>query len=102
MTSSAPSVRTTKLWEPDQSQVPTLLERYRILGIIGQGGMGTVYKGYHLHPKRDGAIKTLRVDKISTYELVNRFRQEMELIGQMDHPNVVRATDAGELNGVFS
>jgi serine/threonine protein kinase len=91
----------TKSWEPGKIDIPAFLERYQILGIIGQGGMGTVFKAYHLNLKRHVAIKTLRVDKIATVELVSRFRQEMELIGQMDHANVVRATDAGEKNGVF-
>ncbi len=81
--------------------LPRLFERYQILGVLGQGGMGIVFRGYHINLKRHVAIKTLRVDKLSTGNLIGRFRQEMEVIGQMDHPHVVRATDAGEKNGVF-
>jgi serine/threonine protein kinase len=101
MEKSAPMPATIHTADCNPSAPPTLLERYTVLGIIGQGGMGTVYKGYHLNLERHVAIKTLRVDKISTPDLVNRFRQEMKLIGQMDHDNVVRATDAGEKDGVF-
>ncbi len=99
MPHSSPTLRTQtkQVVEP----LPLLLEHYQVVGMIGQGGMGTVFKGRHLNLKRDVAIKTLRVDKVATSELVTRFRKEMELIGQMDHPNVVRATDAGEKNGVF-
>jgi serine/threonine protein kinase len=81
--------------------LPTLFERYQVLGVLGEGGMGTVYKGYHVNLKRFVAIKTLRIDRINSPEVVSRFLREMELVGQMDHPNVVRASDAGEKNGVF-
>jgi eukaryotic-like serine/threonine-protein kinase len=91
----------TKVWQPGSSDFPTLLEHYQIHGIVGEGGMGTVFKAYHLNLKRLVAIKTLRIDQHKGAELVGRFKQEMELVGQMDHPNVVRATDAGEKNGVF-
>jgi serine/threonine protein kinase len=101
MPQSTPTLRTQTKDVRDSVLFPLLMEHYQVVGIIGQGGMGTVFKGRHLNLKRDVAIKTLRIDKIATVELVNRFRKEMELIGQMDHPNVVRASDAGERNGVF-
>src|SRR5262249_44651578 len=97
----APSAFSTKCWQPGSSYFPVLLEHYQIQGIIGEGGMGTVYKAYHLNLKRFVAIKTLRMDQRKSSELVSRFKQEMGLVGQMDHPNVVRATDAGERNGTF-
>ena len=75
--------------------------QYQLLGVIGQGGMGTVYKAYHLSLKRHVAIKVLRIDQIPSPELKGRFLREMEAVGQMDHPNIVRATDAGKNNGVF-
>jgi serine/threonine protein kinase len=80
--------------------LPVLFDRYQILGIIGEGGMGIVFKGYHLNLKRHVAIKTLRFDRSQTDDMVSRFVKEMEAVGQMDHPNVVRATDAGEKNQV--
>jgi tRNA A-37 threonylcarbamoyl transferase component Bud32 len=100
MSQSTPPASETNTWRPD-SAFPALLDRYQILGTIGQGGMGTVFKGYHVSLKRFVAIKTLRIDKLQHPDLVNRFRRETHLAGQMDHPNVVRATDAGEKNGVF-
>jgi len=78
-----------------------MLGRFRILGTIGKGGMGIVFKGFHLNLERDVAIKTMRIDKINSPDVVDRFRQEIKLIGRMDHENVVRATDAGEKNGIF-
>jgi serine/threonine protein kinase len=97
----AQSAFSTKFWQPGSSEFPILLEHYQIHGIIGEGGMGTVFKGYHLNLKRFVAIKTLRMDQRKSSEVVSRFKQEMQLVGQMDHPNVVRATDAGERNGIF-
>ncbi len=95
------STSTTLTWRPGPDQFPVLFERYQLLGTIGQGGMGTVFKGHHLNLKRFVAIKALRVDQGRSTDLTHRFLREMEAIGRMDHPNVVRAMDAGERNGVF-
>ncbi len=99
MSESAQPSSSTPTYPP--GNVAALLDRYQVLGIIGQGGMGTVYKGFHLSLKRFVAIKVLRLDKNNSPELVSRFLREMQAIGQMDHPNVVRATDGGEKNGLF-
>jgi serine/threonine protein kinase len=101
MAEVAPTGYTTKVWKPGSSEFPILLEHYQVLGFIGEGGMGTVFKARHLNLDRFVAIKTLRVDQRDSDVQTTRFKQEMALIGQMDHPNVVRATDAGERNGVF-
>jgi hypothetical protein len=89
----------TRAWQP--AGFPPLLDRYQVLGVLGEGGMGTVYKAYHLSLKRFFAIKVLRLDGARHPDLVVRFLREMESVGQMDHPNVVRATDAGQKNGIF-
>jgi serine/threonine protein kinase len=91
----------THTWQPAAADFPVLLGHYRIVGILGEGGMGTVFKGYHLKLKRFVAIKTLRLDRVRRPDLVQRFLREMGAVGQMDHPNVVRAFDAGERNGVL-
>jgi serine/threonine protein kinase len=91
----------TRHWDPNASGLPVILEHYRVLGTLGQGGMGTVYLGFHINLQRFVAIKTLRVDRIQQAGMVERFVREMRLIGQMDHRNVVRAHDAGEKNGFF-
>src|SRR5262249_34951911 len=86
-------------WPPPR--FPTPLQRFPGPGLLGEGGMGTVYKAFHLSLKRYVAIKVLRLDGARHPDLVSRFLREMESVGQMDHPNVVRATDAGQSNGVF-
>jgi serine/threonine protein kinase len=67
---------------------------------IGVGGMGVVYKAEHVNLKRMVAIKVLPETKILSHQAVERFYREMEAIGKLDHPNIVRATDAGEFDGV--
>lgn len=93
-----PSTVTTGFDGPKE---PVLFDRYRILGILGQGGMGTVYRGFHINLKRPVAIKTLRLDRLERAGAVPRFLREMELAGQLDHRHIVRTTDGGESNGIY-
>ena len=67
---------------------------YVITGWIGQGGMGQVFKGEHLVLGRVSAIKVLPLDKTTDYAISN-FHREIKLQARMDHPNLVRAYDAG-------
>jgi eukaryotic-like serine/threonine-protein kinase len=75
------------------------LGQYLLLAKLGQGGMGTVYKAMHSRLKRPVAIKLLSAARLNNDEAVARFHREMEAIGRLDHPNIVRATDAGEADG---
>lgn len=67
---------------------------YTITEFIGQGGMGQVYKGVHKVMGRESAIKVLPLTK-STPESINNFMREIRMQAQLDHPNLVRAYDAG-------
>jgi eukaryotic-like serine/threonine-protein kinase len=67
---------------------------YIITDFIGQGGMGQVYKGVHQVMGRDCAVKVLPLHK-STPDAVNNFMREIRTQAQLDHPNLVRAYDAG-------
>ncbi|MFP6668649.1 MAG: serine/threonine-protein kinase, partial [Pirellulales bacterium] len=75
------------------------LRDYRLLGKLGEGGMGTVYKALHTKLDRIVALKILpehRSDKSS----VSRFAREIAAVGKLNHPNIVRAHDAGEEDGM--
>jgi tRNA A-37 threonylcarbamoyl transferase component Bud32 len=75
------------------------LGRYEVLGKLGAGGMGAVFKARHAELGKVVALKVLpagRMDEV----LVARFRNEVRAIGRLDHPNIVAAHDAGELGGV--
>lgn len=75
------------------------LGAYIITDWIGQGGMGQVFKAVHEMLGRVSAIKVLPLQK-ATDESVANFRREIRTQAQLDHPNLVRAFDAGEDAGV--
>ena len=86
----------------DQSQEPVLpqqIGQYRLLEKLGQGSMGAVYKAFHTKLKRPVAIKLLPSYSQRSPSAVLRFQREMEAVGRLDHPNIVRAYDAGEAAG---
>ncbi|MCH2178939.1 MAG: serine/threonine protein kinase [Mariniblastus sp.] len=68
---------------------------YIITGWIGQGGMGQVFKGTHEMLGRDSAVKVLPLHK-TTPDAIANFRREIRAQAKLDHPNLVRAYDAGE------
>ncbi|MEM7455191.1 MAG: serine/threonine-protein kinase [Planctomycetota bacterium] len=67
---------------------------YVITAWIGQGGMGQVFKGIHNVLGRESAIKVLPLHK-STEESIRNFEREIRAQAKLDHPNLVRAFDAG-------
>jgi CheY-like chemotaxis protein len=75
-------------------------DRYQILGTIGRGGMGTVYRARDRELDEEVAIKTLRPDLVADTALLERFKQEIRLARRISHPNVVRTHDFGEWRGV--
>jgi serine/threonine protein kinase len=67
---------------------------YTVTDFSGQGGMGQVYKGVHQVMGRECAIKVLPMSK-ATPEAISNFSREIRTQAQLDHPNLVRAYDAG-------
>ena len=77
-------------------------DRYRLIEKLGAGGMGAVYRGEHLSLKKRVAVKFLHREMSSNQELVARFEREARTAANLDHPNVVAATDFGRLaDGTF-
>lgn len=68
--------------------------RYELKEILGQGGMGVVYKAYDLVVKRDVALKTLR--GIPGRKSLQLFQKECEVLASLSHPNIVEIFDIGE------
>jgi len=95
-----PPTRVYPVIPPHAPSPPARLGQYRLLDRLGQGGMGAVYRAEHLRLKRDVAIKVLSPGQANDHRAAARFQLEMEVVGRIDHPNVVRATDAGEAAGV--
>ncbi|QDT90391.1 serine/threonine-protein kinase [Gimesia algae] len=71
---------------------------YHLVEKIGQGGMGVVYRAIHARLKKQVVLKLLLNNQWDNDTQTQRFYREMELIGRLDHPNIVKATDAGEVD----
>src|SRR5438093_215432 len=71
--------------------------RYRLLRVIGEGGMGAVYEAEHVHMRKRSAVKVLHPEMSRLPEVVARFEREAMAAGSIDHPNVAAATDFGKL-----
>jgi tetratricopeptide (TPR) repeat protein/predicted Ser/Thr protein kinase len=75
-------------------------DRYEILQLLGQGGMGAVYKARDVELERLVALKLIRPDLASHPEILRRFKQELILAREVTHPNVIRIFDLGQASGV--
>ncbi|MBX3398398.1 MAG: DUF1080 domain-containing protein [Gemmataceae bacterium] len=75
--------------------------RYRVLKHLGNGAMGHVYLAEHALMDRRVAIKVIRTHLLNNPDAVARFRAEMKIAAKLDHPNIVRAYDAEELDGAL-
>lgn len=89
-------VENNRGFDPNSRQ----LGPYQILEKIGEGGMGQVYKAKHTFLDKLVALKVLAQHLASNQQFVERFFREAKSCGKMDHPNVVRSLDAGEIGGV--
>ena len=96
-----PTLSTQKVLEEAQGEDSDLgqIGPYQILGKVGEGGMGTVYKALHTKLDKIVALKVLPTNKLKDVHAVARFEREMKAVGKLEHPNIVRATDAGESDG---
>lgn len=82
---------------PDDAPSPgdILEERYRVVGEVGSGGMGVVYRAEHLRLRRHVAIKMLRQPYSGAQDLRPRFEREARALAALSHPNIVTVTDYG-------
>ena len=77
-----------------------LSQRYEILQILGEGGMGAVYKAKDRELNRTVALKVIRADLAKHPAIIDRFKQELLLAHQVTHRNVIRIYDLGEAEGM--
>jgi Protein kinase domain/WD domain, G-beta repeat len=84
---------------PRDAAIPARFRDYEILEELGGGGMGKVYKAFHTKLKRPVALKVIRAHLALDPSALARFDREMEIVARLDHPNIVRALDAGEAAG---
>jgi len=77
-----------------------LLERYRVIALLGAGGMGEVYRASDLKLGQPVALKFLPEAIAEDERALARFRNEVRIARQVSHPNVCRVYDIGEIDGL--
>ena len=75
-------------------------ERYEILEVLGEGGMGAVYKAEDRELGRLVALKVIRPELAANPDILQRFKQEILLSSKVTHRNVVRIYDLGDAEGL--
>jgi serine/threonine-protein kinase len=95
--STGTRLSSTLLDEGGAGPVETLLAgRYRIVSLLGAGGMGAVYRAHDLELDEDVALKLLQPGPLASEAALDRFRLEVKLARKVTHRNVARTYDIGE------
>jgi eukaryotic-like serine/threonine-protein kinase len=101
------SADTLSMPVPSAGVVPTSLPpgtafgtRYRIESLLGQGGMGAVYKAYDADLGRTVALKLIRPELATNPQAMQRFKQELLLASKISHKNILRIHDLSDFGGV--
>jgi tetratricopeptide (TPR) repeat protein/predicted Ser/Thr protein kinase len=84
---------------PIEGAFPNLGARYRVIKMLGRGGMGAVYHAYDTELDRDVALKVIRGELADDPALLKRFKREIQLSSTITHKNVLRVYDLGEKDG---
>lgn len=66
---------------------------------LGRGGMAVVYRATHPKTKEEVALKQMLAQYVGDKDSIGRFIRETEILQQLNHPNIIRIVDAGEVNG---
>src|SRR5438128_634152 len=72
---------------------------YRLLGKLGEGGVGVVYEAQHVRLSRRAAVKVLRREYTQNPDMVRRFFNEAESVNLVKHPGIVTIFEFGQLEG---
>src|SRR6266568_5761521 len=79
----------------------TQLGPYKIISLIGSGGMGEVYRAHDTRLLRDVALKVLPPSFTNDPERLRRFEQEARAVAALNHPNIVSIYDVGNADRVY-
>ncbi len=82
-----------------ESALPGQLGEYKLLEKLGEGGMGVVYRAVHVELDRVVALKVMRAERVADEQAIGRFKREIKAVGRLDHPHLVRAHDARQIDG---
>lgn len=91
---------------PVESQADPLVgtviaDRYRILSLLGRGGMGVVYKAEHVRIGKLLAVKLLHGELSRDRDVIKRFRREADAVSRLSHPNTVQIFDFGRADNLM-
>src|SRR5882724_9679815 len=84
-----------------QPGTEVLQGRFRVVELLGRGGMGDVYLAEQVSLGRKVALKTLREDLSTQPGMTERFKREALLLSSVDHPAVVRVIDFGQTDSTY-
>ncbi len=103
---SAEMVRTGLLTDYQAKQILNgtqrdffIASKYRILELLGRGGMGSVFLCEHMRMRRLVAVKVLPQERETDASMLARFEREAQAVAALDHPNIVRAFDIDHVEG---
>jgi serine/threonine-protein kinase len=78
---------------------PERIGRYDILGLVGRGGMGVLYRGHDPSLERDVAVKMMHIDFTHDNSARERFQREARAVARLQHRNIVTIHELGEVDG---
>ena len=81
---------------PVDPRIGATFGKYKIIRLLGRGGMGAVYEGEDAALRRKVAVKFLPDELINKPEVIERFMREAQVAGGLNHPNIIAVYDAGK------
>jgi serine/threonine protein kinase len=81
--------------ERQDARIGTVVGKYRIIRLLGRGGMGSVYEAQHIVLGRRFAVKFLLPEFAANRDVLRRFENEAKAAGRLEHPNIEAVTDLG-------
>src|SRR5437762_5399397 len=93
--------KTPRFVPPAAEQLASRFPQLEILGLIGQGGMGAVYKARHRQLDRLVALKVLPAEVSRDPAFAERFAREARALARLNHPNIVAVYDFGQADGFY-
>src|SRR5262249_27945791 len=97
-TPGPPQANTSAIWR--SGAVLPQIPGYQMMGFLGRGGMGVVYKARHLRLNRPVALKMLIAGKYARVHERERFEREAEAVAGLRHGNIVQVYDVGDHDGL--
>ncbi len=88
------------LLEPGAASHPAAIGRYRIIRLLGEGGMGTVYEAEQEEPRRIVALKVIKLG-LATPDRLRRFRQESHALARLQHPGIAQIYESSTADTGF-